>query len=283
MSKRRVRNSTLLATIASHPPVEETDNDLILRCKNGDSDASFLLFVKHHRMVLQVILRITSGCWFSDDILQAGATGMYEAVKRFDPDKGYTFLTFAVPWVFKYVMLEMQNETLPMVGLQIGRDKKAKLYKFVGLKMTGATPEETMAALKISRVVYNSLDKMSQISAAELNSGSSDSDDDRSVDAALTTPGIESDYIKNESVKDIEDLVNSIDSKTSVYIISHILGINGCEACSNKEIAGLMGIKMKDFHPLRRRAIYKLKVALRDSNVKINYGGEDDDGPCLCH
>ena len=89
--------SRFLAKLMMHNPVLESDEELVSRFQNGDRDAGYLLFVKHHRMIIKVILDRTKGRWFNDEVIHAGAIGLYEAARRFDCTLGFTFLTYAVP------------------------------------------------------------------------------------------------------------------------------------------------------------------------------------------
>jgi hypothetical protein len=76
-------------------------------------------------MILKVTISITNGKWFDDSCIHAGAVGIYEAAKRFDTEKGYTFLTYAVPWIRKYVMLEVCNDALPAGALFLAETSRS--------------------------------------------------------------------------------------------------------------------------------------------------------------
>lgn len=60
--------------------------------REGNREGNYLLFCKHYRYILHKIIEITQGNWYSDDILQAGAVGLYEAAKRWDESKNVHFL-----------------------------------------------------------------------------------------------------------------------------------------------------------------------------------------------
>ncbi|MHC5536944.1 sigma-70 family RNA polymerase sigma factor [Singulisphaera rosea] len=42
-----------------------------------------------------------------DDLHQAGAMGLLEAARRFDPSRGYRFSTYAVPWITRHLYEEV--------------------------------------------------------------------------------------------------------------------------------------------------------------------------------
>ncbi len=49
-----------------------------------------------------------SGCGCeSDDLIQLARIGMMEAEKRFDPKRGFKFITYAAPWITKYLRQEV--------------------------------------------------------------------------------------------------------------------------------------------------------------------------------
>lgn len=45
-----------------------------------------------------------------DDLVQEGTIGLWEAWKRFDPDKGAKFSTYATYWIKKYILEAISKE-----------------------------------------------------------------------------------------------------------------------------------------------------------------------------
>lgn len=49
-----------------------------------------------------------------DTLVQDGMIGLGEATKRFDIDKDVKFITYAVPWVRKYMLMHFYGKTVEL-------------------------------------------------------------------------------------------------------------------------------------------------------------------------
>lgn len=77
---------------------EEEEFELSRRCKNGDRQAMEQLAECNMRLVIS-IAKVSRGNLTMEDAIQEGAIGLMQAVKRFDPDKGFRFSTYATFWI----------------------------------------------------------------------------------------------------------------------------------------------------------------------------------------
>ena len=258
--------SPLLKTLADASDVTESDYELIDRFKDGDRDAGHLLFVKHCKMILKVIIDLTDGRWYDDDCLHAGAVGLYEAALRFDKTLGYTFLTYAVHYIRKYVLLEVQNDALPTAGISFGRDFKERMYRFIGYKMVGKSVEEIaeLMHLKEAYAVKLSNAVLSTSRPVSLNSIHNE-EDEEGVDYELTgMPSVASTedvYLDEELQRLIEDIVAELDER-SQFILNHTLCVNDHGFMDRGALSKHFGVTMLEFSKFRREAYRKLKQAL---------------------
>lgn len=78
-------------------PVRE--KKLALAAKNGDTRARDRLIVAHLRLVIAAAQPYVGGGVSLEDLVSEGCLGLMEAAKRFDPDRGNRFSTYAVWWV----------------------------------------------------------------------------------------------------------------------------------------------------------------------------------------
>lgn len=243
-SRRSGVNCPLLNQLKKMECPKETDAELVKKYNEGNVNAGYSMLVKHYKFILKRILEITNGHWFSEDILQAGAVGLFEAMKRFDPERGYTFLTYADSWIRKYIYIEVRNELLPMGGIAIGRDAKELLFNYIKLLMQNKTDHEIMETLKIDTKKLNEL-KIMNITAARIKSldyVNPDSEDENSADpysmiedkGASTVEQVEENDLRNfieNAVKELEET-----DPLAARIINMKLGINGYPELTRKEI-----------------------------------------------
>lgn len=282
-------HSQILRDLENEDPVLISDNELIEAFQRGDATAGNKLFIKHHRMVLKIVLEITNGRWFDDDCFHAGAVGMYEAVKRFDTSLGYTFLTYAVPWIKKYVYLEACNAVLPAGGVSFSRDFKCRLYRFVGFRMIGLTDEEIKCKMYITDSLFKLLDSAaSQASRpTTLTMAASDLYADSETDEEVPTPGLpsvlsaEEMMLEKEAINYFLDIIESINDDTSEIILKNILFEKIDEALDITRISDIIGnvplnneemmaklnlVNKRELFALRRKAYRLLRKALASRN-----------------
>src|ERR1043165_1219541 len=69
--------------------------------------------------------KLYSGSTTYEDLVQAGCIGLMEAAKRYDPERG-AFSTYAVPWIRKYMTLELQ-ENRRLIRVPRNASNKAKV------------------------------------------------------------------------------------------------------------------------------------------------------------
>jgi len=69
----------------------------------GDVDAAHALVTANLRFVVKIAYEYRGYGARLLDLVQEGSVGLMQAVKRFDPDKGYRLITYAVFWIRSYI------------------------------------------------------------------------------------------------------------------------------------------------------------------------------------
>lgn len=89
-------------------PLDEADRRDVLRKLSGpDADvAREQLISSHLRLVVSVARRCTRPGTDVMDLIAAGNAGLVKAAQRYDPTRGVTFSTYAMPWI----QFSIQNE-----------------------------------------------------------------------------------------------------------------------------------------------------------------------------
>ena len=91
--------SAYLASIREIPVLDrESEQKVIKRAKRSDKKSWELFIRSNLRYVVSVANRY-KGCGVTmADLIHEGNIGLIEAAKRFDPDRGVRFITYAVWW-----------------------------------------------------------------------------------------------------------------------------------------------------------------------------------------
>jgi DNA-directed RNA polymerase sigma subunit (sigma70/sigma32) len=252
------------------PEVVEDDQSLIDAYNAGDDGAGQQLFIKHHKLILKIIFDVTRGHFFDDDSLQAGAVGLCIACRRFKPEVGVAFTTYAYYWIRKYVLMEVCNEILPAGGIVFGRDMKDKMFKYIGFKTTGYSDVDIALKMKLSpEEVAQIATIVSQASRPLSTSTRTDADrtDEFELAGLPSVASPELELIGHIEDKDytakIEALINSIAEPNERYLLNHTLGLNGHNILEKAEMAEGLKLTPRALGDIRRAAYRKLKLALR--------------------
>jgi RNA polymerase sigma-32 factor len=96
---------TYLAEIERYPVLNrEEENRLALRYRDrGDDEAVNSLITSNLRFVIKVALGYRNYGVKIMDLVQEGNIGLMKAVEKFDPDKGYRLISYAVWWIKAYI------------------------------------------------------------------------------------------------------------------------------------------------------------------------------------
>src|SRR5437588_11123071 len=67
--------------------------------EHRDSDAAYHLVTSHLRLVAKIAMRYRGYGLPIADIISEGNVGLMQAVKRFEPERGFRLATYAMWWI----------------------------------------------------------------------------------------------------------------------------------------------------------------------------------------
>jgi len=94
-----------LSQIEDYPVLSrEEENELALLYRDHHSErAAHILVTSNLRFVIKVALGYRNYGAKLMDLIQEGNIGLMKAVERFDPDKGYRLISYAIWWIKAYI------------------------------------------------------------------------------------------------------------------------------------------------------------------------------------
>lgn len=106
--KSRINNPTFSAymdEINKYPLMTRAEEEAVARdwVKTKNPKASEKLIRANLRFVAKVAYRYASSGHDMMDLIQEGNLGLLRALKHFDPEKGYKFITYGVWWIHAYL------------------------------------------------------------------------------------------------------------------------------------------------------------------------------------
>ena len=98
-----------------YPCLSKTEEQkLIQKYRNNRTKLNNLLFMHNIKIVFNQAKKYMSKVEDFDALVQDGMIGLGEAVNRFDIDKDVKFITYAVPWVRKYMLMHFYGKTVEL-------------------------------------------------------------------------------------------------------------------------------------------------------------------------
>lgn len=132
-------------------PEEEVAYARRLREKN-DEEAAYQLVTSHLRLVAKIAMRYRGYGLPISDVISEGNIGLMQAVKRFDPDRGFRLATYATWWI-KATIHEYIIRSWSIVRIAASNSQKRLFFNLRRLKSKiGALEDGDMQAGQITSI-----------------------------------------------------------------------------------------------------------------------------------
>ena len=114
---------------------QEEMESLLVKSKNGDTQAREALIEGNLRLVLSVIQRFEKRGECPDDLFQVGCIGLIKAISNFDPGKQVRFSTYGVPMIAGEVRRYLRDNS----AIRVSRSLRDVAYRVLQCKETMTT------------------------------------------------------------------------------------------------------------------------------------------------
>ncbi len=245
----------------------EEERRLARRAQKGDELAAERLVTANLRFVISYVKKYQGHGLDLSELVAIGNEGLLKAVRKFDPDQGVKFISYAVWWVRQAVLKALAEQTR---SVRIPLNQNSQLIKLARAETVlaqvlkrdpteneiGRLLEETPEAIRAAK----------QMSASEL---SLDAPIDRSVRVASTLgerfAGVDGSEIEDGT--DAQLMREFIDRAFRKYLTPRERKIlylyygmaEGSEAMTLEKIGALMGVTRERIRQIRERAFEKLR------------------------
>lgn len=88
----------------------EEEHELSVLSYEGDEDARNKLIKHNLRFVISVAKQYEGNGTKIEDLINEGNIGLINAAEKFDPTKGFKFISYAVHWIKRYIVLYINND-----------------------------------------------------------------------------------------------------------------------------------------------------------------------------
>ena len=260
--------SQYLADISHCPRISpEEESELGMRAQAGDEQAVQLLVEANLRFVVSVAKTYQGHGLPLPDLINEGNIGLIKAAWKFDPSRGFKFISYAVWWVRQSILQAISDQSrivrLPLN--QVALINKVTHLKSDFLQENEREPtDEELAAL--SNISPEKIGEALSVSGSHLSLDTpfSDEGDGTLMDVIPDTSVAETDStLTNESLRSDLNVVMQILAPRERDVVKLAFGI-GCAEMTLEEIGSEMGLTRERVRQIKEKAIRKMaKPAVR--------------------
>jgi RNA polymerase primary sigma factor len=256
----------------------EEEKEVALKAKQGDKEALEKLIKSNLRFVVNVAKNYTGYGIPFQELISAGNIGLIEAAKRFDPERGVRFISYAIWWIKQSILQTIQNQKdiikIPQktqnlsikidtaylaLKEQLNREPKySEIKQYLKEHEDVDVDEETIESYLLIKRHSVSLDMPI------------DSDEGTFFIDLVTkhsTKDIEEDIVKESIKKEIDYVLSHLNERER-YIIIHRFGLEDNEPKTLREIGKDLGISRERVRQIEMRALKKIRALATKRHLK---------------
>jgi len=229
----------------------------------GDPEAMQELVKRNLRFVISVAKKYQNRGLPLTDLIGEGNVGLLTAARKFDPDQGVKFISYAVWWIRQAILASLARQGRTV---RVPLNRTADLSRIVRTSETlrqelrrEPTPEEIANAVGLSLEVVQSL---ASLNTAEVRLDAPlDPDGDRSlIDRFIAEDqgDAEEQAMDRFLTEEIEHALSTLPPRDA-KVLRLYFGLDGGHEHTLEEIGGMLGVTRERVRQLRDRALKRLR------------------------
>ncbi len=256
--------ASYLKRISEYPVLSrEEEMELARRARAGDKEAFRKLVESNLRFVVSVASKYKGYGVPLMDLINEGNLGLIQAARRFDPDRGVRFISYAVWWIKQAIMQALAEQSgvvkLPLkqasVLLKI-RETYEELFQRYGRE---PTIEEIAEELDMDPEDVEDILRVARIHLSLESPINRDEEDATFLDfMESTTPSAEEEALKASLAAEVRRLLKQLTPREE-FIIRRRFGIDGEGPMTLEEIGKILGVSRERVRQIEARALQKLR------------------------
>jgi RNA polymerase primary sigma factor len=232
------------------------------RIQAGDEDAMRELVTRNLRFVISVAKKYQNRGMALTDLIGEGNLGLMTAARKFDPDQGVKFISYAVWWIRQSILAALARHGRTV---RVPLNRTADLSRIIRASETlrqelgrEPTPEEVGAATSLTVDVVQAL---AALNTAEVRLDAPlDPDGDRSlIDRfAVSELNAEDEAMERFLSEEVARALTTL-SPRDARVLRLYFGLDGGREHTLEEIGQMLGVTRERVRQLRDRALKRLR------------------------
>ncbi|MBX6362500.1 MAG: RNA polymerase sigma factor RpoD/SigA [Gemmatimonadetes bacterium] len=242
-------------------PKEEIE--LGRRAQAGDEEAVQRLVRANLRFVISVAKKYQNRGVSLIDLIQEGNVGLVTAARKFDPDQGVKFISYAVWWIRQAILSALANQGRAVrVPLNRASDLARIFRERERLKQELRRDPTTEELAEAAKLTPETVEQLQTLNAAEirLDAPIGDSDDSQLVERFIVDEAAEPELAVEERLLS-EQIERALDTLTprDARVLRLYFGLEGGREHTLEEIGNMLGVTRERVRQLRDRALKRLR------------------------
>jgi len=257
-----------LQDVEKYPLIQDRreERELARRARRGDKEAAERLVTANLRFVISYVKKYQGRGLDISELVCIGNEGLLKAVKKFDPDRGVKFISYAVWWIRQTVLQALAEQTRS-VRIPLNQNSNLSKLARTDTRLTqslGRTPTDAEIASEMEEHV-DTIRALRRVAASELSLDAPiDRSDRNGASFGERFSGAEASEIE-ENVEAIacrdflETMFEQYLTERERKILYLYYGLDDGEQRTLEVIGSLLGVTRERIRQIRNRAFDKLR------------------------
>ncbi len=245
-----------------HHLTKEEEYELGKRIQKGDKKALEKLILSNLKFVVSIANKYKNTGVNIADLINHGNLGLIEAARRFDPDRGVKFISYAVWWI-RQSIIQALSEQSGAVKLPI---KQASILYKINSAIEKLTKEKGVEPSSYDIAQYlnmdpQDVDNVLRVSRnyLSLEAPIKDGENKSFIDMMESdSKSVEEEMISKTLRLSLESIVDELDEREA-KIIKWRFGLDGEAPKTLEEVGEILNISRERVRQIEARALNKLK------------------------
>jgi RNA polymerase primary sigma factor len=271
--------SYYLKQISNLPLISpEEEIELAKKAQEGDKESLDKLIKANLRFVINVAKNYVGYGVPFQELISAGNIGLIEAAKRFDPDRGVRFISYAIWWIKQSIFQTIQQQKdlirIPQKTSNLA-SKIDRVYLELKEKL-GREPSYTEIKNVLEKEDDMEIDEKEIENFLIMKKHSVSLDVPVDADEGTFfidfiskhgTKDVEDNILKEELRREVEELLSHL-TKRERFIIEKRFGLYNEEPLTLKEVGDMLGISRERVRQIEIKALKKIRALATKRHLK---------------